>query len=602
MRLKPSDFVFLTAVCCYCVLSPYTKVEESFNIQAIHDIYFYGLSKIQSYDHLDFPGVVPRSFIGALFISYVTKILAKIAPPDDKFFVQIMARGILGAFNALSVVALKQTASWAFSLPYEEEQEDESKEKIPPKDSTYKTSIYWFWLMMCVQFHLPYYMSRTLPNFLAFPLFNIAMTYVFEVKDGIALGILAFTAITLRAEVGLFAVLLALVLLGTRRVSILTVVKSLTIGLGIGALLSVGVDSYFWQRPIMLPEVQGFIFNIVNGQAVNWGVEPYSYYWGDVVPRIVNFGGPIVWAFILAGFIRDHSPFHSLRVLGVTSLLYIAAYSFQPHKEWRFIVYTIPLLTLLAGNGIAIMTQRIGKHIGPLPQIGFALFIIAVALMSAAISATKLFASMYNYEGGNALARFHELIPIGPNPNPSEPLVVHFDVPVAMSGATRFGQLYDDASGVSPKYGPWYIYDKTENQELLDDITDSFDYLIVETPPDHVDKVFPPADMYRWKLLDTIPKYFTVNKPALLALFQDMAADPVKYLGTLPEIISLFLGVVEDRDFSKEASAFLSKYVVLLDSVWIYKRVSVTDPTESPSDYPWSAINDTEGAKPTVSA
>ncbi|KAF9625438.1 hypothetical protein IFM89_022835 [Coptis chinensis] len=38
----------------YVFLVPYTKVEESFNVQ---------------YDHLEFPGVVPRTFIGALLIS-----------------------------------------------------------------------------------------------------------------------------------------------------------------------------------------------------------------------------------------------------------------------------------------------------------------------------------------------------------------------------------------------------------------------------------------------------------------------------------------------------------------------------------------------------
>jgi alpha-1,6-mannosyltransferase len=57
-------------------VAPYTKVEESFNIQAVHDLVTYGIptkgageTVRAQYDHMAFPGAVPRTFVGALLLA-----------------------------------------------------------------------------------------------------------------------------------------------------------------------------------------------------------------------------------------------------------------------------------------------------------------------------------------------------------------------------------------------------------------------------------------------------------------------------------------------------------------------------------------------------
>lgn len=45
----------------HVLLSPYTKVEESFTLHVVHDVLVHGLD-IGKWDHVTFPGAVPRSF------------------------------------------------------------------------------------------------------------------------------------------------------------------------------------------------------------------------------------------------------------------------------------------------------------------------------------------------------------------------------------------------------------------------------------------------------------------------------------------------------------------------------------------------------------
>ena len=80
------DLLLPTLILAHLFVSPYTKVEESFNIQATHDILVTGVPFANStqvlktsYDHVSFPGSVPRTFVGAL-------ALAGLSGPFTRFF------------------------------------------------------------------------------------------------------------------------------------------------------------------------------------------------------------------------------------------------------------------------------------------------------------------------------------------------------------------------------------------------------------------------------------------------------------------------------------------------------------------------------------
>ena len=77
-------FLFLLIpglVLLHLLVAPYTRVEESFHVQAIHDIETYGIPSLdeatnylqEHYDHFKFPGAVPRTFIGALVLSGLSR-------------------------------------------------------------------------------------------------------------------------------------------------------------------------------------------------------------------------------------------------------------------------------------------------------------------------------------------------------------------------------------------------------------------------------------------------------------------------------------------------------------------------------------------------
>lgn len=149
-----SILLFIAIATLHLHVSPFTKVEESFNIQAIHDILNYGVptsnvsAKFEHYfDHMTFPGAVPRTFIGSLIVSGLAKpqiwfgnLVGKAA--------QVHVRAVLGGLNATALAVFARSVQLAYG----------------------PIVAAWYVVLQASQFHLWYYASRTLPNMFAFPL------------------------------------------------------------------------------------------------------------------------------------------------------------------------------------------------------------------------------------------------------------------------------------------------------------------------------------------------------------------------------------------------------------------------------------------------
>ena len=144
VKLVIWQFVIALLIIGYAAVSPYTKVEESFNLHAIHDILRFSVmdsSALVKYDHLQFPGVVPRTFIGPLFIAAVTKCFIPVTRRfglDDLYAVRLA----FAVVASLCIVYFTRGVKRALG------------------SDTACTTMY----LMAAQFHFIYYLSRPLPN------------------------------------------------------------------------------------------------------------------------------------------------------------------------------------------------------------------------------------------------------------------------------------------------------------------------------------------------------------------------------------------------------------------------------------------------------
>ncbi|TRX97974.1 hypothetical protein FHL15_001184 [Xylaria flabelliformis] len=462
----------IALVLMHLVIAPYTKVEESFNIQATHDILAYGTptrnvyERLSSrYDHFDFPGAVPRTFLGPVFLAGTSQPLITLLGFQHA---QLIVRALLGLTNSAALLVFKHNLERSFG----------------------RSTARWYAVLQASQFHILFYASRPLPNMFAFPLTTLAFSQLVPHPDPrkqgirykVAIALLTMATAIFRSELAILMVTVSLYGLLVPHVSLTQIIKPFLAFFALALFISVPIDSYFWQKPLW-PELWGFYYNAVLGSSSDWGVSPWHWYFTSALPKILTTSAALIpFALWNAGTASQ------ARALAVPSLLFVAVYSLQPHKEARFIFYVAPPLTAAAALGANYIFSRRTKS---LLFASASLVVAGSVLASFAISSAMLAISSLNYPGGEALSALKSLVASSASPD-IQTASVHTDVLSCMTGVTLFGQHSSRwPAGSGSDFAPGdgddvvsFTFDKTEDEATLRNplFWERFDYVLAEDP------------------------------------------------------------------------------------------------------------------------
>uniref|UniRef100_A0A7E4W0A3 Mannosyltransferase n=1 Tax=Panagrellus redivivus TaxID=6233 RepID=A0A7E4W0A3_PANRE len=427
-NIQSSEWYLFMVMMIHIIMALFTKVEESFNVQAIHDLTYHGF-EIEKYDHHEFPGVVPRTFAGPLVIAAVLKPMTWFMGFFDvsKEMVFLFARLILGSATLLSFGNFARAVERKFG----------------------RESATFLRLLALSQFHFMFYASRPLPNTFAL----ILVLWVYQrFLDGQYLGAVKIATVAvflLRFELILLFGPLFLIPILEKQLKIPQAIVTGLVTLFATLLVTVPLDSLLWQRWVW-PEGEVLWFNVVENKSHNWGTSPFIWYFKSAIPKALGASTLL----IPVGLFMDKRTWR----LVFPAILFVILYSFLPHKELRFIIYAFPLLNL----PVAVFCARIWINKSKsIIRFILALAVIGHFIANGLYAVSALYASSSNYPGGSALTHLqfkHRFLR-------NKPIAVHIDAFCAEAGISRFGQVFDA-----------WEYNKTENlpvEELR-----RFDYLL----------------------------------------------------------------------------------------------------------------------------
>lgn len=416
--LASESTLLLSVAALYIVNCPFNKVEESFNTQAVHDVVNLlptnlpnhndrllnqsetAIRDYYAWDHTQFPGVVPRTWLGALIVGIPVKfirllissgLLLEILSDEDQsdltfqYVLQVFARFTLASLVVLSLTAITRSIQKRYGL-------------------TFRIC---FLANIVSQFHYLFYAGRFLPNTFAAILANLVFATWINRQYSKSIIYIAFCVVIFRFDTALFFGCLLFDAVFIKRNLSLARVLGVGIPAGLAALtITVIFDSFFWGR-LVWPEFEGFYFNVWLNKSHEWGVEPFFYYVYNCIPRILMASAPLI-LFAEHRITRDYL---------LPTLSFISLYSLLPHKELRFILFVSPFLNICATSGLINIYYYLDKLFKFLTKVKstknsntkncFATIVFVFAILG--VLATNLFCSLiltrissYNYPGGNA--------------------------------------------------------------------------------------------------------------------------------------------------------------------------------------------------------
>ncbi|KAJ7840529.1 glycosyltransferase family 22 protein [Mycena olivaceomarginata] len=346
----------------------------------------------------------PGVFCSLAWISKPAIYLASSGLVPSKFELQVIVRLVLASINAIGLCLIRHAVSRRFGHP---------------------TGLY-YTLITCSQFHVPFWMGRTLSNM--FALFPVNLSAYLLIPRAlnrlkpsqrsviVSIASLVFSAVVFRAEVAALAGALVLQSIYSGHI---TFWRAFTIG-AISSLASiaftVSVDSYFWGRPYLWPEWHSIYFNVTS---------PVHVYLTSHLPKLLLSALPLS---LFAAF--SSSP-RRLVSLVFPSAVLVGAMSALGHKEW--------------------VSQRKSSLLGCL------LFGALLANLGAIVLLTV--AGMRNYPGGHAMAIL--------NTCASGPVNAHIANLALQSGTSLFTHVhappYPAFLVVLSSSNTSWVYDKTDN-------------------------------------------------------------------------------------------------------------------------------------------
>jgi alpha-1,6-mannosyltransferase len=307
----------------------------------------------------------------------------------------------------------------------------------------------------------------------------------------------------------------------TRRVFVPAILTATVAGL----LLTVSIDTYFWQsRKLLWPELAGFLSNVFPKKdslgASAWGTSPWHWYFTSALPRLVM--NPfllflIPWSLTVPGLGTSNLD------LVAPSIGYVALYSFLAHKETRFLFPIGPPLTAAIARAADYMYQRSSRYM--IYRLLCMFLMLSTAVAALISHGVLLPLSAQTYPGAHALSSLHSISLAYP---PQPTIRVHFTNLALQTGVTHFlstpsfvnssvtghdrpvfylpGSADGSKPAISSKTRTRWQYDKSDNETdfLTPSFWAQFDYVVVEDPGRVIG---------RWDVVDKIP---SLGRPTVL--------------------------------------------------------------------------------------